>query len=63
MAWLGRNDTRALEIAAAVKADHETHVKECRDRYLDTKTALDKSERRLPMSGVSGKKVRAVFMG
>ncbi len=44
MAWFGRNSAIrvALEIAAAVKADHETHVKECRDRYLDTKIALDK---------------------
>lgn len=35
-------DTRALEMAAAVRADHDTHVKECRDRYLDTRGALDK---------------------
>lgn len=29
-------------MAAAVRADHDTHVKECRDRYLDTKDSLDK---------------------
>ena len=35
-------DTRALEMAAAVRADHDTHVKECRDRYLDTRNSLDR---------------------
>jgi hypothetical protein len=55
MAWFGRDDwgrngglrvqreldTRALEMAAAVRADHDTHVRECRERYLDTKHSLD----------------------
>jgi type VI protein secretion system component VasF len=36
MGWYQRQiDLRALEVAAGVKADHETHVKECRDRYLE----------------------------
>lgn len=55
MIWSGKRvidamqlavDTRALEMAAAVRAEHSEHKDECRNRYIAIDAKLDAQDQR-----------------